>query len=118
MGCCILNLVPVLCLDVTHANRFVYHLDQLSRLISPNADLGEAISTLSASSFDPKNQYTSALRAVRSAAVEHDEDADQSAVEVKVYRVDLSSTKLEYWVLALDVPEGRVVGLRAKAVES
>lgn len=55
---------------------------------------------------------------MRSAAVERDENADQSAVEVKVYRVELSSTKLEYWVLALDVPEGRVVGLRAKAVES
>ncbi|CAI7672375.1 unnamed protein product [Penicillium pancosmium] len=92
--------------------------DQLSGLISPNADLGQAISTLSPSSFDPKNQYSSALRAVRSAAVERDENADQSAVEVKVYRVELSSTKLEYWVLALDAPEGRVVGLRAKAVES
>jgi hypothetical protein len=50
--------------------------------------------------------------------VERDQDADQSAVEVKVYRVELSSTKLEYWALALDVSEGRVVGLRAKAVES
>ncbi|GLI75644.1 hypothetical protein PoHVEF18_003906 [Penicillium ochrochloron] len=92
--------------------------DQFSRLISPSADLSQAISTLSPSSFDPKNQYASVLRAVRSAAVEKDSDADQSGVEVKVYRVELTSTKLEYWVLALDVAGSRVVGLRAKAFES
>ncbi|KAJ5175905.1 uncharacterized protein N7482_001782 [Penicillium canariense] len=92
--------------------------DQLSGLISPDADLSQAISTLTPTSFDPKNQYASVLHAVRSAAVEKDLDADQSNVEVKVYRVELTSTKLEYWVLALDAPGGRVVGLRAKAFES
>ena len=93
-------------------------IDQLSGLISPNNDLSQAISTLTPSSFDPKNQYSSVFHAVRSAAVERDENGDQSAVEVKVYQVELSSTKMEYWVLALDGVEGRVVGLRAKAVES
>lgn len=93
-------------------------IDQLSGLISPNNDLSQAISTLTPSSFDPKNQYSSVFHAVRSAAVERDENGDQSAVEIKVYQVELSSTKMEYWVLALDGVEGRVVGLRAKAVES
>lgn len=92
--------------------------DQLSSLISPDTDLSHAISTLSPSSFDPKNQYGSALHAVRAAAAEPDSGADQSAVDVKVYRVEISSTKVEYWVLALEGVEGRVVGLRAKAVES
>jgi hypothetical protein len=92
--------------------------DQLSSLISPSADLSGAIETLSASSFDPKNQYASALHAVRAAAVEGDSNADPSTVDIKVYRVELSSTKVEYWVLALDVSEGLLVGLRAKAVES
>jgi hypothetical protein len=92
--------------------------DQLSSLISPSADLSGAIETLSASSFDPKNQYASALHAVRAAAVEGDSSADPSTVDIKVYRVELSSTKVEYWVLALDVSEGLLVGLRAKAVES
>jgi len=92
--------------------------DQLSSLISPSADLSGAIETLSASSFDPKNQYASALHAVRAAAVEGDPSADESAVDIKVYRVELSSTKLEYWILALEPSEGRLVGLRAKAVES
>lgn len=55
---------------------------------------------------------------MRAAAVERDPAADQSAVDVKVYRVEISRTKLEYWVLALEGVEGRVVGLRAKAVES
>ncbi|KAK5806107.1 hypothetical protein VI817_000365 [Penicillium citrinum] len=92
--------------------------DQLSGLISPNSDLSQDISTLTPSSFDPNNQYSSVFHAVRSAAVESDENGDQSAVEVKVYRVELSSTTLEYWLLALDVVEERIVGLRAKAVES
>jgi hypothetical protein len=92
--------------------------DQLSSLISPSADLSSSIETLSASSFDPKNQYASALHAVRAAAVEGDSGADQSAVDIKVYRVELSSTKIEYWVLALEPAEGRLVGLRAKSVES
>lgn len=93
-------------------------LDQLSKLISPSADLSNAISTLSPSSFDPKNQYASVLHAVRAAAVEREPNADQTAVDIKVYRVELSSTKLEYWILALGGPESRLVGLRAKAVES
>ncbi|EPS28233.1 hypothetical protein PDE_03179 [Penicillium oxalicum 114-2] len=92
--------------------------EQFSRLISPDADLSKSISTLSPSSFDPKDQYSSVLHAVRSAAVEKDSDADQSNVEVKIYRVELTSTKLEYWVVALDGVEGRVVGLRAKSFES
>ncbi|KAJ5081921.1 hypothetical protein NUU61_010185 [Penicillium alfredii] len=92
--------------------------DQLSALISPDADLTQGISTLSPSSFDPKNQYASALHAVRAAAVEQAADSDPSGVDVKVYRVELTSTKLEYWVLALAAPEGRLVGLRAKAVET
>lgn len=88
-------------------------------MISPSADLSGAIETLSASSFDPKNQYTSVLNAVRAAAaVEGDSSADKSAVDIKVYRVELSSTKIEYWILALEASGGRLVGLRAKAVES
>ncbi|CAG8896973.1 unnamed protein product [Penicillium egyptiacum] len=92
--------------------------DQLSSLISPDTDLSQSISILSPSSFDPKNQYSTALDAVRVAAVEKDSGADQLAVELKVYRVEQTSTKIEYWVLALHAPESRLVGLRAKAVES
>lgn len=87
-------------------------------MISPSADLSQAISTLSPSSFDPKSQYSSVLNAVRAAAVENDPGADKSAVDVKVYRVEMSSTKIEYWVLALEGTESKLVGFRAKSVES
>ncbi|KAB8067673.1 hypothetical protein BDV29DRAFT_185744 [Aspergillus leporis] len=89
----------------------------LSGLISPKADLSSAITTLSPSSFDPKNQYSSALRAVRAAAAEAS-GGDESAVEVKVYQVELGKSRVEYYVLALDVENSLVVGLRAKAIES
>ncbi|KAF9893765.1 hypothetical protein FE257_009935 [Aspergillus nanangensis] len=89
----------------------------LSSLISPNADLSQSIDTLSPSSFDPKNQYTAALRAVR-AAVAEGSGGDESAVEVKVYRVEVGPSRFEYYVLALNVEDGLIVGLRAKAIES
>lgn len=69
------------------------------------------ISTLSVSSFDPKNQYTTVLDAVRSALTG---DSD-----IKVYRAELGSSTVEYFVLALDSAEGgRIIGLRAKSIES
>lgn len=61
------------------------------------------------------------LRAVRTAAVASDastSNVDQAGVDVKVYRVEVGRSRVEYWVLALDVVEGRIVGLRAKAVET
>ncbi|KAL4807418.1 hypothetical protein BDV18DRAFT_137636 [Aspergillus unguis] len=87
-----------------------------SKLISPDADLSSSIETLSTSSFDPKNQYASVIKAVRAAAVEGG-SGDESAVEVKVYRVETGSSRAEYWVVALG-QESVIVGLRAKAIES
>lgn len=56
------------------------------------------------------------LRAVRAAAVEGG-SGDENAVEVKVYRVEVGTSRVEYYVVALD-GEGMLVGLRAKAIES
>ncbi|ODM17714.1 hypothetical protein SI65_06502 [Aspergillus cristatus] len=86
---------------------------QLSSLIAPDDDLSHNITTLSASSFDPRNQYPSVFKAVRAAASGPDED-----VEVKVYRVEVGSSRVEYFVLGLDTEKGRVVGLKARAVET
>ncbi|KAJ6155391.1 hypothetical protein N7470_005957 [Penicillium chermesinum] len=92
--------------------------DDLSSLIAPGSGLSGSISTLSAAEFDPKKSYSAVLSAVR-AAVAESSKADPESVDIKVYRVELTSTKLEYFVLALDSEEGgRIVGLRAKAVES
>ncbi|KAL4876051.1 hypothetical protein BJY04DRAFT_223404 [Aspergillus karnatakaensis] len=84
-----------------------------SKLLSTDS----SIETLSTSSFDPKNQYESVIKAVRAAAV-HDSDGDESAVEVKVYRVEAGTSRVEYWVTALNAKAGLIVGLRAKAIES
>lgn len=45
-------------------------------------------------------------------------EIDVNEAEVKVYRVKVSHSKVEYWVLGLDVPNKRILGLRAKAVET
>ncbi|KAL3458241.1 hypothetical protein BJX64DRAFT_280021 [Aspergillus heterothallicus] len=88
-----------------------------SKLISTDSDLSSSIETLSASSFDPKNQYASVLKAVRAAAVQSS-GGDESAAEVKVYRVETGTSRVEYYVTALDAEGGLIVGLRAKAIES
>ncbi|KAL4893042.1 hypothetical protein BDV59DRAFT_202028 [Aspergillus ambiguus] len=90
----------------------------LSSLISPSTDLPpSAIETLTPASFDPKNQYAPALRAVRAAAAASS-SGDEADVEVKVYRVEVGPSRVQYYVLALDGKGGLVVGLRAKAIES
>ncbi|KAL4779225.1 hypothetical protein BJX76DRAFT_97449 [Aspergillus varians] len=88
-----------------------------SRLIALDTDLSPSIETLSVSAFDPKNQYSSVVRLVRAAAVQSS-NGDEAAVEVKVYRVEVGTSRVEYYVTALDVAEGLIVGLRAKAIES
>ncbi|KAJ5651312.1 uncharacterized protein N7484_005035 [Penicillium longicatenatum] len=86
--------------------------DDLSSLISPDADISGQISTLDTSSFDPRKEYTKVLQAVQKATEESDPD-------IKVYRVQRSSSTVEYYVLALDSAEGgRIVGLFAKSVET
>ncbi|RAK71565.1 uncharacterized protein BO72DRAFT_501804 [Aspergillus fijiensis CBS 313.89] len=89
-----------------------------SNLISETDDLASAIETLSPASFDPKNQYASALRAVRAAAASQASGVEEADVDVKVYRVEVGSARVEYYVVALQAEGGLLVGLRAKAIES
>lgn len=84
----------------------------LSNLVSPDADLSNSIETLTFSTFDPRNQYSGVVRAVRAAV------GDEEGAAVKVYRVEVARSRVEYFVLALDGTEGLVVGLRAKAIET
>lgn len=67
------------------------------------------MTTLSETSFDPRNQYSGVLKAVREAS---------SSSELKIYRVEIDATRVEYWILALDADGGKIVGVRAKAVET
>ncbi|KAJ6100158.1 hypothetical protein N7467_001693 [Penicillium canescens] len=91
---------------------------ELASLISESNDLSRSIESLPLTSFDPKDQYPEVLGAVRAAAAENNPDATQEAVELKVYRIEITTTRIEYWILALHAPEKKIVGLRAKAVES
>jgi hypothetical protein len=54
---------------------------------------------------------------VRAAAVQSS-GGDESAVEIKVYRVETGTSRVEYYVTALDAEGSLLVGLRAKAIES
>lgn len=66
------------------------------------------VSTLDTKEFDPKGQYKEVLEAVEKAG-------DGMA---RVFRVHHGKTRAEYYVVGLDKKGKRVVGLKAKAVES
>lgn len=91
-------------------------IDEFASLIASGSK--PDIETLSEKSFDPRNQYSSVIKAVRAAVAASDSKVSESDVEVKVYRVEVGHSRVEYWVIALDGAEGKIVGLRAKAIES
>ena len=66
------------------------------------------ISTLSPKEFDPHGHYKEVLE-----AVERSGDG-----KVKVFRVGHATTRAEYYVVTQDQKGKRIVGLKAKAVES
>jgi len=76
--------------------------DDLKKLLGGGSDVEE----IKASKLE--SQYKKVFDAVREAG----------SGGVKVFRVELSGTRSEYFVLAVDEKEGRVVGLKALAVES
>ena len=78
--------------------------DEFQELIGQGAE----VSTLSVKEFDPRGHYRSVLQAVEKAG-------DGTA---RVYRVEHGRTRMEYYVVGLDGEGKRVVGLKAKAVES
>ena len=58
--------------------------------------------------FDPRDQYKEVLQAVGNAG-------DGKS---RIFRVGHGKTRVEYYVVGLDKGKGRVVGMKAKAVES
>lgn len=58
--------------------------------------------------FDPRGEYKEVI-----AAVEQSGDG-----KTGIYRVEHDKTRLEYYIVGFDKEGGRVVGLKAKAVES
>jgi Sec7-like guanine-nucleotide exchange factor len=94
--------------------------DEFASLITSgsNSDVSSSIETLSEKSFDPRSQYSGVIKAVRAAVAASDSKVNESDVEVKIYRVEVGHSRVEYWVIVLDGAEEKIVGLRAKAIES
>jgi len=67
---------------------------------------GEKVEELSIKEWDPKGQYKKIVDAVKEAA----------EGEVKVFRVDLEGSRVEYYVVG--VGGGKVLGLKVMSVES
>ncbi|OCK85716.1 hypothetical protein K432DRAFT_286185 [Lepidopterella palustris CBS 459.81] len=78
--------------------------DELAKLLSHDSD----VSSISQTEFDPKGQYKSIIDAVKRAGSD----------DVRIFRVEHGSTRAEYYVVSLDTKEGRIVGMKALAVES
>ena len=57
--------------------------------------------------WDPQAQYKEIVDAVRSAV---------KGGDVKVYRVESSGARVEYWVLGVE--DGKLLGVKALSVES
>lgn len=66
------------------------------------------ISTIGQKEFDPQSQYKAVVDAVKQAG----------GGEVAFFRAKHGSTRVEYYIIGLDKKAGKVVGLKALAVES
>ncbi|KKY16881.1 hypothetical protein UCDDS831_g06714 [Diplodia seriata] len=69
---------------------------------------GSDASSISQDDFDPKGQYAKVLDAVKQAGSQ----------DVAIFRVQHGSTRAEYYVVSLDKKGGKIVGLKAVAIES
>ncbi|KAL8690370.1 MAG: hypothetical protein Q9218_004165 [Villophora microphyllina] len=69
---------------------------------------GSDVSTMGTKEFDPQGQYKDVIQAVEKAG-------DGKS---RIFRATHGKTRVEYYVVGLDKEKGRVVGLKAQAVES
>ena len=95
---------------------------QFATMVSPVADAGleGGITVCGVGEWDPRGMYGGVVRAVREAAGfgEKGEAGEGDDGEVRVYRVEVGVSRVEYFVVALERNGGRVVGVRARSVES
>ena len=78
--------------------------DEFKDLIDHKAD----VSTMSVTDFDPRGNYKEAIDAVKGAG----------EGEIRIFRVHHGKTRAEYYIVCVDSKGSRLVGLKAKAVES
>ncbi|KAI9777332.1 MAG: hypothetical protein M1839_008940 [Geoglossum umbratile] len=79
--------------------------DELRDLLGHKAE----VSVLNVDEWDPRGDYVAITEAVRNAA---------GTSEVTVYCVHHDHTRAEYFVVSLDPASSRIVGMKARAVES
>ncbi|KAL9029412.1 MAG: hypothetical protein Q9196_002339 [Gyalolechia fulgens] len=78
--------------------------DELADLVGHDSE----VSTMSTKEFDPRGQYKDVLQTVEKAG-------DGKS---RIFRIGYGKTRVEYYVIGLDREKGRIVGLKAKAIES
>lgn len=78
--------------------------DEFGELIATKSE----VSTISTKEFDAQGKYTEVLKAVEKAG-----DG-----KTRIYRVETGKARAEYYVVGFDEKGGKVVGLKAKSVES
>lgn len=83
---------------------FHYSTDEFGELVGVKSE----VSTMTAKEFDPQGQYKKVLQAAEKAG-------DGSA---RIFRVETGRARAEYYVVGFDKKGGKVVGLKAKSVES
>ena len=86
-----------------------WETESFAALIDHPTPLSAGITTMSVEDWDKAGQYTQVIEAVKKAA---------HGQKPQVYVVPRTEVKTEYWVLAIDRKEKRLVGAKALGVES
>jgi hypothetical protein len=84
---------------------------EFKRCLSKSHSSNREVEQLSVEDFDPREEYKDVIGAVGQAGSE-------GKADVKVYRVEVSKTRVEYYILAVAEGGRKLVGVVAKAVES
>ncbi|KAF2089938.1 hypothetical protein K490DRAFT_71647 [Saccharata proteae CBS 121410] len=69
---------------------------------------GSDVSSIDRKEFDPQTQYTKVIETVKKAG----------SSTLGFFRVEHGSTRAEYYIVSVDKKGGKIVGLKAVAVES
>lgn len=88
--------------------------EQLGQVLSKKGIEGE-IEELSVESFDPRGEYKEIVKRVKEASGSG-EKGDGEQKGIKVFRVQILSTRVEYYILTIG--DRKLVGVMTKAVES
>lgn len=84
-------------------------VESFAALIDHPTPLSAGITTIKVEEWNKTGEYAKVVDAVKQAA---------GGEEVKVYVVPRTEVKTEYWVVAVDKKERRLVGVKSLGVES